>query len=103
MPRTVNPKVLDIDEGSYLVGQFIDTRPGRVWTGRDGQVRHPQEVTLLIGRTSIRIQYRSSDDAAAALAVARLGDRLMLRVYVRSNLGRVFYDGIAPATEEVAA
>jgi len=84
-----------MEQGVFVVAEFIDNRPGRAWTGRDGETRRPQDVTVLLGRSSVRIQYRSVSDAMAALHGAVKGDVVALRVFPTANKDRVFYSGIS--------
>lgn len=92
-----------LDPGVYLVGQFIDARQGREWTGRDGITRQSYEVTLLVGRSAVRVEYRTAEDARAACGGVSQGDTVTLRVFVRATKDRAYYSGMAARPETQAA
>lgn len=83
-----------LDSGVYLVGQYVDGRDGREWTGKDGVTRRPFEVTVLVGRTAMRVEYRTPVDGNAALAGSARGETVALRVFTRINKDRLYFSGI---------
>jgi hypothetical protein len=88
------PTMTDLEHGSYLVGQYVDGRDGREWTGKDGITRQPFEVTILMGRSAMRIEYRTPADAMAALVNTAKGETVVLRVFSRINKDRLYYSGV---------
>jgi hypothetical protein len=92
-------------DGIVLRGQFIDGRDGREWTGKDGKTRQPYEVTILVGRSAFRVEFRGPQEAAFWLAGAGKGDRVELPVFVRAFKDNAFYRGLGlpQSSEDEAA
>lgn len=87
-------------EGVYVVGRFVDARAGKPWTGRQGQeMSGGWEVTLLVGRNTRTIRYRSQEDAPAGLIA---GELVQLAVYLAVRKGYLFMDGVSHALRAAA-
>jgi hypothetical protein len=71
--------------GFALTGEFLSVRPGKPWTDRDGGLREPINVAVLVGERVVKVEYRDEDSAAAAVGVAEKGDMVMLPVFVRAK------------------
>lgn len=60
----------DTEQGLFLTGGFLDLKPAKSFTTRDGEKVEPAKLTLLVGRVVRSIEYRSIADGVAAVGGA---------------------------------
>jgi len=68
-----------------MSGEFLSLRPGKAWTGRDGEQRTPWIVRVLVGDYTYQVEYRDEESATAAVAGLDRGDAVDLPVYARAK------------------
>jgi hypothetical protein len=75
---------VDGSAGYYVRGQVVGAGPGKAW-GSGETKRQPYNVTLLVGRRTVDVEYQSEEAANAALVAAGAseGAPLLLRVFPR--------------------
>jgi hypothetical protein len=82
--------------GVFLRGELVRVRPGKEWTPKDAtESVQPGLVVITTngGETSVKVEYRSMDDASAAVAGVNEGDTVELRVFPRAYGDRVYFGG----------
>ena len=103
MPDTATIAVRN-GQGLFLTGKFVGIELGS-YTNRKGETKEPATVTLLAGRLPYSIEFRSIDEAIAALGGSEPDElsEVMVPVYANGpwdgntqRRGPVFFSGRVP-------
>lgn len=73
--------------GYTLRGEFLSVKAGRVWTDRDGNVRRPWVVMLLVGDRAVAVEFRNEEEALGFVGEAERGEDVAVpvRVYAKAR------------------
>jgi hypothetical protein len=78
-------------QGIAVTGEFLSITPGKEWTGKDGVIRHPINVKILVNDATVKIEYRDSDAAQDAIveaadgALPQRGDVVTVPVFAQAK------------------